>query len=65
MYALVTHDSSVVSYAFNRLVDIDRVDAVIINDVEYTDIQTLTQEQRNAEPETTPQAPPATEPVNH
>lgn len=64
MYALITYDGNVVSYAFNRLIDIDQVEAVIINDVEYTDIQPMTQAQRDAVPETLPEQPAATEPAN-
>ena len=45
-YALNNFDGTVVSYTFNRLVDIDAVEAVIINDVEYTDIQVLAADSR-------------------
>lgn len=54
-----------ISYTFNRLIDIDEVEAVIINDVEFTDIQKLTQEQRDAVSETMPPQLDATEPANH
>lgn len=64
MYVLITNDSSVVSYDFNRLIDIDQVESVIINDVEYTDIQRMEQGQRDALPETTTQLPVATESAN-
>lgn len=65
MYVLVTQDNSVVSYDFNRLIDIEQVEAVIINDVEYTDVTSMTRDQREEIPETQPEQPAATEPVNH
>ena len=45
-YALNSYDGTVISYTFNRLVDIDVVEAVIINNVEFTDIQKITEDQR-------------------
>lgn len=36
MYALVTEDGYVVSYSFNRLIDVDNVASVLINDMEFT-----------------------------
>ena len=64
MYALITYDGNVASYDFNRLIDLEQVEAVIINDVEFTDLQQMTREQRNAELETNPVYPVATEPAN-
>lgn len=40
-YSCQNYEGTVTSYTFNRLVDIDKVEAIIIDDVEYTDIQPL------------------------
>ena len=64
MYVLIINDSSVVSYDFNRLIDIDQVESVIINDVEFNDVQAMDPAQRDTVPETAPQTPAATEPTN-
>lgn len=63
-YALNIYDGTVVSYTFNRLVDINAVEAIIINNVEFTDIQMMPQAQRDTAPEETSEVPPATEPAN-
>lgn len=63
-YCIQTDEVYMRTYSFNRLIDIDQVEAVIINDVEYTDIQPMTQAQRDAVPETLPEQPAATEPAN-
>ena len=36
MYVLVSEEGYVVSYSFNRLVDVDNVTSVVINDMEFT-----------------------------
>lgn len=64
MYVLVTDNNSIVSYDFNRLIDIDQVESVIINDVEFNDVQAMDPAQRDTAPETAPQTPAATEPAN-
>lgn len=63
-YVLISFDGSTMSYTFNRLIDIDQVEAVIINDVEYTDIQAMTRSQRDAAPAESAAIPVATEPAN-
>lgn len=63
-YCIVNMEGKLITYSFNRLINIDDVEAVIINDVEFTDVQELKEAQRNEVPETRPEQPPVTEPVN-
>lgn len=63
-YCINNMDGNERAYSFNRLIDVDQIEAVIINDVEFTDIQSLSETQRHEVPETRPELPPATEPVN-
>lgn len=64
-YVLCDMYGSEISYTFNRLVNLDEVEAVIINDVEYTDIQALTVQQRdNLSGYEGPDLSVATEPAN-
>lgn len=62
-YCICNSDNQMITYSFNRLIDVDKIEAVIINDYEFADVVPLSQEQRNQVPETRPEAPPATEPV--
>lgn len=64
-YSTQDMDNVTVRYTFNRLIDIDQVEAVIINDVEFNDVQAMDPADRDAVPETAPQTPAATEPANH
>ena len=63
-YCIQTDTAATRTYSFNRLIDIDQVEAVIINDVEYTDIQAMTRSQRDAAPAESAAIPVATEPAN-
>ena len=54
-----------VAYSFNRLIDIENIAAVIINNEEFSDVQELTETRRNEVPEERPEQQPITEPVNH
>lgn len=63
-YCIQTDEVYKRTYSFNRLIDLDEVEAVIINDVAFTDIQPLTKAQRDAVSETMPDRPAATEPAN-
>lgn len=68
-YALIEDDGSEledkISFTFNRIVDINEVEAVIINGVEFTDIQNTTEEQRHeASLDSGDTQSYATEPVN-
>lgn len=64
-YSSQNYEGTVTSYTFNRLVDIDEVEAVIINDVEYTDVQALTADRRgDISGYEGPDQPAATEPAN-
>lgn len=62
-YTYALGDYTYLYYTFNRLIDVDKIEAVIINDYEFANVVPLSQEQRNQVPETRPEAPPATEPV--
>lgn len=63
-YSYALGDYTYLYYTFNRLIDVDEIEAVIINNVEFANVEPLSQEQRNQTPETRPQLPPATEPAN-
>ena len=62
-YTYALGDYTYLYYTFNRLIDVDKIEAVIINDYAFANVVPLSQEQRNQVPETRPEAPPATEPV--
>lgn len=62
-YCIGTMEGRERTYSFNRLIDVDQIEAVIINDVEFTDIDQLSQDQRNQSAEPTVQTPAATEPA--
>ena len=64
-YVIQTSYGDGVSYTFNRLIDLDNVEKVIINETEFTDIKKVTRQQRDTVPETAPEQPPVTEPANH
>lgn len=63
-YALVSYDGSLLSYSFNRMVDLEQVEAVVINGVEYTDVQPVPQAQRDTVSTESLDLPAATEPAN-
>lgn len=63
-YCIQTDEVYKRTYSFNRLIDIDEVEAVIINGVEYTDIQPMPQAQRDTAPTDGATLPSATEPAN-
>ena len=63
-YCICSPDNATITYSFNRLIDVDEIEAVIINGVEFANVTPLSQEQRNQAAETRPETPAVTEPVN-
>ena len=63
-YCIQTDEVYMRTYSFNRLIDIDQVKSVIINDVEFSGVRAMDPAQRDTVPETAPQTPAATEPAN-
>lgn len=57
-------DYTYMYYTFNRLIDVENIEAIVINDVEFVNVTPLSEEQRNQIPEFEPQLPSATEPAN-
>ena len=47
-YCICNMDGDEITYSYNRLIDVDNVEAVVINDVEFSDIQNATKDQRYA-----------------
>lgn len=62
-YCIGTMEGTERTYSFNRLIGVEKIEAVIINDVEFSDIDNLPPEQRNQEPVSATPIVTATEPA--
>lgn len=42
-YAICNMDGNEIGYSFNRLIDVSQIDSIVINNVEFSDIQTISE----------------------